>query len=106
MPIDELRLSLLELTDQLGRLLRTATPRFDPDELEHLRRARNAALVALGEARELLDGDSQSAITQRTPAPVWLPSPNMRERLHARRQLRREWRGGVDPFAEPPRPRL
>lgn len=103
---DELRLSLVELTEQLGRLLRTAAPRLDHIEHECLRRSRNAALIVLGEARDALDNDAREAITQRQPDPVWLPSPTMRERLHARREMRREWRGGVDPFAAPSRPRL
>lgn len=115
---DELRVSLIELTEQLGRLLRTAAPRLSPGEHECLRRSRNAALVVLGEARDVLDADTQ-AITLRQPDPMWLPSPKMGERLHARRELRREWRyggvepfaarqrppGGVDPFAAPSRPR-
>lgn len=104
MPSNELHLSLIELTDQLGRLLRTATPRLEPGELEHLRRARNAALVVLGEARESLHGRQERAITLRDPTPVWFPSTRLQEQLSARTRRRHRH---ADPFAPDPRgPRL
>ena len=100
---DEKHLSLIELNHQLARLLRTAAPRLKPGELEHRRRARNDALIALGEAREELH-HHRRAITLRDPTPVWFPSIRLQEQLRARTRWRRRH---ADPFAPDPRgPRL
>lgn len=84
-----LRLSLAELSEQIRYFL--AMPVCDDaSHREHLWRLRDIALLTLGEARSELDRRPVHTIEPAAAPlpPVWLPSPGMREHLHARRASR------------------
>lgn len=101
---DNLRLYLLELSEQLRCLLVSNLVDNAEDREQQLRRLRNTALATLAETGLVLDREKAEAITLQRPDPVWCPAITLQERLRARRQRPMP----VDPFAapHPRRPRL